>query len=103
MREKRVSRPAGITHEAAPAVSEGTKTDTSVTDATDYVAQLRRRRDASRHLAVLDCDCGDPWHAGRLEPSPRNRQASRRAWHHLQDHGLRSELTDAALGGEVAC
>ena len=68
-----------------------------VTDTADLPAQLRRRRAASRRLPVLDCGCGDPWHAGHLEASPRNIQAARAAWWHLREFGLLSEDSERVL------
>jgi hypothetical protein len=57
---------------------------------TDYLAGLRRRREASYRLPPLDCGCRDPWPCRCYEPPPSDHQLD--GWVativHLADHGL---------------
>lgn len=63
----------------------------------------RRRRAVSRRMAPLPCGHADPLdHLAAVTPSPRNTEAARRAWHHLRDVGLLSELSEAVLAEAVA-
>lgn len=87
---------------AAHPTTSGAAGHLSVADTADVPVQLRRRRAAAQRLPILDCGCGDPWHHIPLPPSQRNLLAARRAWWHLMEHGLRSDLTDAVLAEAVA-
>ncbi|HKS47370.1 MAG TPA: hypothetical protein VJT49_20115 [Amycolatopsis sp.] len=95
------TRPAGECRAGHEITAGDGRSGAIVTDTVDLPAQLRRRRAASRRLPVLDCGCGDPWHAEPLPPSPRNVQASRRAWWHLKELGLLSEDSERVLAESV--
>jgi len=76
-----------------------TTTETSLTDATDYVAQLRTRRAVAWRSPVLEHGTGDPLDALAREPMPdipRNVLAARRAWLHLADLGYLGDPDDRA-------
>lgn len=59
-------------------------------DAYQYIAGLKRRRDAAYRQPPLECGCRDPWThnwcSGRLKLTEESYRA---AAHHLGKHGLR--------------
>jgi hypothetical protein len=75
----RLAEPGGISGCAAK------PPETSVPSWGDISAQqLRARREAARRSG----DGTDPWHGEVILPLPRNLEASRKAWMHLNDLGL---------------
>ena len=60
------------------------------------VSQLKRRREASRRLPVLSNGYRDPMDE-LASDWPSNTNASRAAWHHLNDLGLMSDLVESVL------
>lgn len=56
--------------------------------ATEYVAGLRRRREASRRLPVLPCGHADPWRYDAPGPSERYVDGYRDAAQHLLAVGM---------------
>lgn len=94
------TRRSGSRHESRLSVEEvapAIDTD-SVEGAADVAAQqLRRRRAASWRCEALPDGRRDPW-SGWPWP-PYSVEASRKAWVHLADAGLMSELVDRILRG----
>jgi hypothetical protein len=86
------SRPAD--DQAAPKINT---TDVEDIGHRFHAEALRRRRAASHRLPPLDCGHRDPMDCQRDRPA--DLQASRRAWHHLRDHGLLSEVVVNVLRG----
>lgn len=61
--------------------------------------ELGHRAETSRRLIVLPDGCRDPWPNHWPPLSPRS---ARSAWHHLSEHWLVCETTEAVLLREVA-
>lgn len=95
-------RPRQGNQRAAESDHQGSGITASVTPPGD-IGLDRRRRAVSRRMAPLGCGHADPLdHLAAVTPSPRNTEAARRAWHHLRDLGLLSELSEAVLAEAVA-
>lgn len=102
----------GASEEAPPDPHAHHGSTASVSDPAEipkqvYIDGLRRRRVAAVRMPPLDDGHADPWHDEPVLPLPSNLEARRKAWQHLNDHGLvdddgwvTSLLSDA---GGVTC
>lgn len=79
-----------MTNETTPAGGGGqvTTTTTTITPTTDITADLRRRRDASRRLPILESGRADPWFYAPPAAEDENLQGVIAAAQHLLAHDL---------------
>lgn len=82
-----------------PIRSRGSATTPTTNHPTAYLVQLKRRREASRRLPVLDSGRSDPWHYDD-GPALRGYEAAAR---HLLGHGLMPAPNCVALQSMWRC
>lgn len=88
------------TNDAAPAFARATAIHSHHADtdeSSDYVAAMKRRRAASRHLTIQDSGRSDPWHYDEVPLTEHQIEGWQRTVAHLRRAGF-CPVVPAAVG-----